>query len=136
MTPTSVRGHFGMEMPSARDCPMGVFTRHLGIGSHVKLQCGLQLPKSDTGRRWERTGLVTFKVVMGGQSYSYSIAISLTSISFSTSTVRSSGGSNRTLRGLLQNDSKEARMIRLKLLMDSDGYSLYQRNALMRPSCI
>ncbi|GBP82078.1 hypothetical protein EVAR_103797_1 [Eumeta japonica] len=37
-------------------------------GSHVKLQCGLQLPKSDTGRRWERTGLVTFKVVMGGQS--------------------------------------------------------------------
>ncbi|GBP17653.1 hypothetical protein EVAR_8649_1 [Eumeta japonica] len=26
MTPTSVRGHFGMEMPSARDCPMGVFT--------------------------------------------------------------------------------------------------------------
>ncbi|GBP82976.1 hypothetical protein EVAR_39665_1 [Eumeta japonica] len=61
MTPTSVRGHFGMEMPSARDCPMGVFTRHLGIGSHVKLQCGLQLPKSDTGRRWERTGLVTFQ---------------------------------------------------------------------------
>ncbi|GBP37298.1 hypothetical protein EVAR_35732_1 [Eumeta japonica] len=40
-------------------------------------------------------------------------------------------------RGLLQNDAKEvARMIRLKLLMDSDGYSLYQRNALMRPSCI
>ncbi|GBP83895.1 hypothetical protein EVAR_36543_1 [Eumeta japonica] len=31
------RGHFGIVMPSARDCPMGVFfIRHLGIGGHVK----------------------------------------------------------------------------------------------------
>ncbi|GBP22985.1 hypothetical protein EVAR_15659_1 [Eumeta japonica] len=48
MTPSSERGHFGMEMPSARDCPMGVFNRYLGIGGHVKLQYGLQLPESDT----------------------------------------------------------------------------------------
>ncbi|GBP67579.1 hypothetical protein EVAR_98633_1 [Eumeta japonica] len=54
MTPSSERGHFGMEMPSARDCPMSVFNRHLGIGGHVKLQYGLKLKESDTGRRWER----------------------------------------------------------------------------------
>ncbi|GBP70596.1 hypothetical protein EVAR_55170_1 [Eumeta japonica] len=103
MTPSSERDHFGMEMPSARDCPMGVFNRHLGIGGHVKLQYGLKLQESDTGRRWECTGLVTFKGRdEWGNPYSYSIAILLTSISFSTSTVRSSGGSNMTLRGLLQ----------------------------------
>ncbi|GBP78122.1 hypothetical protein EVAR_59916_1 [Eumeta japonica] len=67
MTPTSVRGHFGMEMPSARDC-LWASLLDTSAWSHVKLQYGLQLPKSDTGRRWERTGLVTFKVVMGGES--------------------------------------------------------------------
>ncbi|GBP36291.1 Modular serine protease [Eumeta japonica] len=37
MTPSSECCHSGMEMPSARDCPMGAFSRHLGIEGHVKL---------------------------------------------------------------------------------------------------
>ncbi|GBP54817.1 hypothetical protein EVAR_87890_1 [Eumeta japonica] len=73
---------------------------------------------------------------MGGESLLLFNSHLIDFYKLSTSTVRSSGGSNWTLRGLLQNDAKEvARMIRLKLLMDSDGYSLYQRNSLMRPSC-
>ncbi|GBP26354.1 hypothetical protein EVAR_95527_1 [Eumeta japonica] len=59
--------------------------------------------KRDTGRRGERTVLMT---IMGRNDwedpYSLSLAISFTSMSFSTSTVRSSSGSDRIFCGLLQ----------------------------------
>ncbi|GBP61552.1 hypothetical protein EVAR_46413_1 [Eumeta japonica] len=80
MTLSSERSHSGMEMPSARDCPTGVLNRHLCIRGHEKLQYGLKLQERDTGRCWERTGLMTFKGRNEwGNPYSYSIAILLTS---------------------------------------------------------
>ncbi|GBP54348.1 hypothetical protein EVAR_38583_1 [Eumeta japonica] len=49
-------------MPSARDCPMGfLLRRHLGIGSHVKLEVRTDTSEGSSGRRGECTGMMTFK---------------------------------------------------------------------------
>ncbi|GBP71398.1 hypothetical protein EVAR_20499_1 [Eumeta japonica] len=43
-------GHVGILMPSADDCPMGVFlSRHLGIGGHVKFTARTATSKGTPG---------------------------------------------------------------------------------------
>ncbi|GBP44318.1 hypothetical protein EVAR_27276_1 [Eumeta japonica] len=63
LTPSSqTRPSYGIGMPSARDCPMGVLlSRHHGIGSHVKFAVRTETSERSSGRRGERTGMMTYK---------------------------------------------------------------------------